>query len=1261
MKQIKTVFGFCLAAAFLLTGCESVVKEAKPPEQYLDSQVLDGNFIDFSNPEQIYNLYQAHYAAMQANTTYNSYSELRGGLDIFGIPTDWSKNFISFDIVDYDEEKGNLIYALITSNRTQSDSEYEYTADAEVTIGEDGTVQVTQKIDQHIDEDPFLIAAVGFYNQKNGKNQFFFIDKDYSAAKEDAGNGRYSLVVDAQDDTVAVFYKEEILFYHYNSSQKTYVLDEKNSYNMKNFYMTTSFVNSAAANGLIAEQDDSKAITLDLDYKIEPADGTIMTIDDQERMQSYMSALTKDSRTLADALLTLFISDYSSEQLSSYLGSSENWKSAVFNSADSEGFSKFLTCFDAVPIKGASTAFETFYYTHTLQSNIGAAPYKTVKIDTGGKKDRKDSAWLMASNDGFYFVPFSLQIVFSGETIRTYQINCEFYFKLGTGTYTSNADWNDAEFTIHDIRYRKDENGTLVPNWIQVEYSEHTAAEASKGTDSTNLMDRLQVLENSAKANVNQGTKWLDVNLIVDLTGKSYTVLANSQVEINSLNAISKLMDEERSRIKKDIEENNEKYRIHQDATRDITAKHLADLQTILTFAEENAEEETVKSLNTTKFSARFCKEDKQTDSEIELIADAGPGLLEIYQAIYDCQEKLKQQETYIKASQYLKINDVYDRMLDVMNSKLDDYTVDFHEEDKKKLQDALERQMVNRGLANSKDSVDFSVDEWMLPASMIGDLTDQSAWKQLSDKTMDDPEHAQLLTYLIKNHAKIKEKLFQTISDLEALHDLASAAASLTENAGSFMQTSEQETVNEDNFYTVGYALPLSYYKNAGTALEDICNGARIDEFREELQDAEDEDIQISRFDLEISEERKAELLAECDRMETLLKTIYTGSSDFDRKAAEEELNSRQWQIDVDCKVISGKIYSIQADTPTRTYYETIWSSTVNHVAESHNAYVFSDETTGLYFDESSSKVTFLFDAPPNFSTDESNYSKDLAKYFFGACEAIQGDEFLYDMDQAVRASVQYSEKNTSIYPNIPDNRCQIILLSQAEGRETEGQESAPRWSFMALPYSKLGLENKTTLNSTRDALEKSTDYDTLKSYGFISKSGINNEMSQTQNTAISNEEDETPMEYKTKIRGMLRDKNTIFLDNPKLDGTNPEHSRFYFLNLSLDEGIQLYMLNPEDGILERQNPFSDESLKNYTDGCWFMGWWYPDSDTVYNDQGNLSGGKLVLLGLTHDDMKTYSSEEDGSLRELVADDIYHSKLYEIHISNEQMNRCKK
>lgn len=1302
MKPIRIVFGFCLAAAFVLTGCESVVKDAKPPEQYLDSQVLDGNFIDFSDPEQVYALYQAHYAAQQKDPNYKSYSELRGGLDMFGIPTDWSKNFISFDIVDYDEEKGNLIYALMTTNLTKSDSEYEYVADAEVTIGEDGKIRVKETIEENVSEDTFLIAAVGFYNQEKDKNQFFFIDKEYSATKDDAGNGMYSLVAEMEDDTVAVLYKEEILFYHYDSVKQTYVLDETNSYNMKDIYTSTSFVSSAKANEFMPAADDKTTSNLELKYKISAAEGTVMTLDDQERLQSYMTAMNRNNETMADALLAIFLKDYSPEQLDALLESTENWNEVTYNTGDSGNLDAFLACFDAVPIMGADVEFQQFYNKHVLSSQgLG-----TMGVAAMAKADPYDYIRLLISEDGFYYVPFTIRIVFSGETTRTYQVDCEFYFLLGVGFYTNNIDWGDAEFTIHDIRYRNEGNGKLVPSWIQIEYSENAANSSSEGS-SGDLMERLQALESSAENNVNQGNKWLDVSLTLENVGKSYTVMANSQVEVRSLNAISDIMEEERNRIEQEIEENNEKYRIHLDVTKDITASHVSDLQTVIdrSAAEmETAEEsevldedgteaasDTVTVSKYASLSARFCEEDGQTDSDAELIVEEGPGLLEIYKKIYDCQEKLKQQEIYVNACQYLKVNDVYDQILDTMDSKLDDYaaTMGMSETEKAGLREALDRQMINRGLLGSTNSLDIAVDELMLPASMIGDTVHETAWETFREITMEDPEDSVLTGYLVKYRTQITEKLAQTVTDLETLKFLAATVQDLTENKSSFVQTSEAIEENEDDFYTIGYEQVLYYYQNASDALEDILYGIdNIDTFRDELHGMEDENIKISRFDLEISEERKAELLAECDRMEALMKTIYTGSSDADRNAAANELESIQWRIDVDCEIIEGKIYSIQEEPQTRTYYETVWTATVNKAADAHNAYVFNEESTSLYFDESEGKVVLLHDVPPEFTSTESIYSKLFSTGFFGKSETIHGEEFFQDMDQAVVTSVLYKNENTSLYANLPNNRCQIILMSQAEGRQTDDGTADPKWSFMALPYSKLGLDDITTLTMLTNTLTMADTAETLKPYGFISKMGINNEMTYTYTvkdyTAIyeggintekvevrdldelkaakaSEEQEASETAYEVKIRGMLREGNTIFLDNPKIDWTDPEKSRFYFLNLSLDEGIQLYALKPDTGTLERQNVFGDETLKNYTEGCWFMGWWYPEAGTSYNDQGSLGGGKLVLLGLTRDDMKTYSSEEDGSLRELVADDVYHSRLYEINISSSQMNACKK
>lgn len=1118
MKYKSFLLKSCLAAVCMLTGCESIVKDAKPPEQYLDSQVLDGNFIDFSDPDQVYALYKAHYDSIQGNKEYTSYSDLRGGLDIFSIDPEWSKNFISFDVVAYDRDKGNLIYAFTTTNRSKTDGEFEYTADADVTIDEKGNIHVAESITDNTSEDTFLVAAVCFYNQKSGKTKTIFSSKDTSATRTDAGIGKHNLVVKTIDDTIAVFYNDQIAYYNYNAARETYI--KKQSFNMENLYSTKSFTDSASAYGFTA---------------------------------------------------------------------------------------------------------------------------------------------------------------------------------------------NNGTFTIHDIRYGKNTSGELVPLWIQIEYSEPTESSEPESS-SDDLIKRLEALEKNAETNVNQGTKWLDVDLSMESVTKSNVISINSQVTISSAEGITELMNAERERIEQDIADNNEKYlRDNSDVTKNITEKHLTDLQAMITACEEEveakeaaeaesadseSEEESGEETSVSKYSgysARFCTEDGQTDSDPELVADTGPALLAIYRNIYDCQEKLKQQETYISACQYLKENEVYDEMLTIMEQKLDSYAINTNLDDaaKTKLQEALNRQMIQRGLAVNT-AQEILVDEQMLPASMISDVADVSAWTAFSEQTMENPEESFLVSYLVEHKDAAAEKLSQTITDLETLMPLAKTAAELTENSNilsedlAFVSSSQTDSV--DDFYTMGYERILANYKEAKTALETIVSGKQqISTYRDELSNAEDEDIQICRFDLVISDARKKELRDECDRMEALLKQFYGGSSDKERTDAETELNNTKWQIDIDYKVVNGNICYTKQQLSIVIYSQVVWTSTVTDVSDAHNSYVFGDGIIGLFFDESESRVSLLSSPPDTFSDVERYHCINYFVSFYNAPEFTYGSEFYEDMDQAIITTVHCKQGNTSIREHLPDNVCQIVLLSQAEGRKNGTNTEDPKWSFIVLPYTKLGLENVAKASNVMTSLSITSYVKDLAKYGFTANMGKNNEMTYTKTVTdyatiykegidtkdaeirdldeLTNEEEQEPIsvEYDVKVRGMLREENTIFLDNPKIDYGNPGNSRYYFLNLSLDEGIQLYTIKPNEGTLERQNFFQDESLKNYTEGCWFKGWWYPDSQTTYNDQGNLSGGKLVLLGLSRDDMKEYSSEEDGSLRELVEDDIYHSKLYEISISADQINACKK
>lgn len=1265
----------------VLTGCESIVKDAKPPEQYLDSQVIDGNFIDFSDPGQVYALYEAHYAAQQKDPNYKSYSELRGGLDMFGIPTDWSKNFITFDVVHYDEDRGNLIYALMTTNLSKADSEYEYIADAQVKISEDGKITVVEDIEQNVEEDPFLIAAVGFYNYEKDSNKFFFIDKDYAATRDDAGNGAYNLVVKQEGDTVAVLYKEEVLFYCYDTDQKTYVLDDSISYNMKDIYDSTSFSSSARDNGLEAISENQISMNVELRYKAVETGDTVMTLDDQQRIQAYMTELNQNNEAMADAFLAMFYKNYDPDMLEELLDSLNSWTSLTPNNGEKRSMDDFLACVNGVSIPNATVTFDEFATKKLLSTSTGTGIGITGAMSIADVSPYK-YARLFTTEDAYLFVPFTMTVTFSGNPDRTYKLNCEFYFLAGSGFFTTNVDWGDAEFTIHDIRFKNQGNGKMIPDWIQVEYSKNTET-TDEPVSSSNLMDRLQALESSAQDNLSQGSKWLDVSLSLASLGKSYKILISSQVEIGSLNAITEIMETERERVKAEIGANVEKYRYYDDVTKGITADHIADLNEMISIVVE-AELEEARALldrinpdsgfglespldsviadierkaRLSSLSARFCQEDG-SDSDTEVIMDSGQALLDCFVQIYNCQEKIKQQEVYLDACEYLKVNDVYDQMLTVMESKLNDYAVSAGLSDEKKqaLSDAITRQMINRGLKGSASSKEMSVDEWMLPASLVGDVTDDASWETLKTATMEDAEESDLLAYLVENQTGIFSKLNQTVTDLETLKSMALTVYPLVEGSSSLLQESETAaTENTDDFYTVGYENMLNAYQRGLDALTAITEGAEhIDTYRENLKELEDEDISICRFDAEISEERKEKLLEECDRMEALLKTIYTGSSDSDRNAAMEELESTQWHIDVDWKVIEGKIYCIQEESQSRTYYETVWTATVEKITDSHNAYQFSKETSSLYFDEGEGKVLLMEDAPPEFSVVESEICEFFTSGFYNKSETFCDETFFQDMDQAVVASVQYGNENKSLYGNLPNNRCQIILLSQAEGRSAEDGTADPKWSFMALPYSKLGLEQVDNLTAMMNTVGAAASADDLKPYGYIAKMGINNEMTDSEMT-------DTEDSYETKIRGMLRDGSTIFLDNPKLDWTSPEKSRFYFLNISLDEGIQLYALKPDTGTLERQNTFTETALVSYVDGSWFKGWWIPDAGTNYNDQGKLGGGKLVLLGLTSEDMKTYSSETDGSIRELVADDIYHSKLYEVNISSSQMNACKK
>lgn len=1305
MKHTKNSLRFLsglLVIIFLLTGCESVVTNAKPPVKYPESQVIDGNFIDLSDPQAVYELYQQHYAAMQGNKEYTSYAEFRSGLDIFAADQDWSKNFISFDIVGFDNTNGNLIYALMTTNKTNADSEYEYTADAEVTVDEKGKIHVKEIINKNETEETILIAAVGFYNEKKQKNTFFFIDHDYSATKKDAGDGIYNLIATLDGNTVAVLYKEESLLYHYNAEKNTYVMDTYNTYSYKELYSAASFVSSAQANGLIAVPEDSGDVptNLELEYSVKSA-STSMTIEDQERIQSYIRALNRNNKSMAQAFLKMFMKDYTEDKYDSYMSSIDQWKTYSYNTSKElmNSTDALYDCLHAETIKNASvelTAFRTMTGILNEQDAllIENLPVASIYIDKGKNEKLTSStaAIVLYIYNAYFYIPFDIEVQFTDETTRTYVLECKFWFKTGSGGINANADWGNREFTIRDVRYTKNNSGGLLPSWLQLELSEKTTSSASAGS-SSDFMERLEALEASAENNANSGSAWMDVNLTYKGIEKSYSVTTNSQLEISSLNAITTLMDDERDRIKTEIDENNEKYRLSKDSTENITAKHIEDLQTMYEDAKELAEnsekeseeeeietEETETSSKYSMLSARFCEKDGQTDSTPERIAENGKELIQAYKDIYDCQEKIRQQELYIKACQFLKVNEVYDHMLSLMDVKLPEYIQESEDPSKEtKLREALDRQMKNRGI--SSENTEKSVDEWMLPVSMLEDAESQEKWESFLNTVMDSPESSELVSYLTKNAADIRKKIDETVTDLEILEPLAITVDFLAES-GDALKAEEDETEvseNEDSFYEIGYGQVLTNYKNALEYLDHILYGKEnIDTCRTKLHALESDEIKISRFDLEISDAKKAELFEECDRMEELLKMIYMGSNDTDRKNASDELNSREWQIGVDVSCVNGKIVQVRTENQTRTYREIIWIATINRVSDVQKSFVFSDEPISLYFDDKNDSVVLMSDAPAGTTTYDSNYQK-LINGIFSAGKTIHGDSFMQDMDQALITSVKFKKENTSLYANLPDNQLEIILLSQSERSDIEDEDARPKWSFMALPYSKLGLESSETVLSEDYSAEK------LKSYGFISAEGINNEVSKTYKVkdyeslyenaldagsieardlnemveaSEKAEAEAAEIEYEVKLRRMLRDDTTIFLDNPDMDWDNPEKSVFYFLNISLDEGIQLYALHPDTGTLQRQKTFWDPDLKEYTEGYWFMGWWYPDGKTDYNDEGDLSGGKLILLGLSKSDMVEYSS--DGEIRELVTDDIRHAKYYTVRITSAQMNSCK-
>lgn len=1307
MKHKRKICGFLsgiLAIVFLLTGCESVVTNAKPPVKYPESKVIDGNFIDLSDPQAVYELYQQHYAAMQGNKEYTSYAEFRSGLDIFAADQDWSKNFISFDIVGFDHENGNLVYALMTTNMTNADSEYEYIADAEVTVDENGKIHVTEKITKNENVENVLIAAVGFYSENKQKNTFFFIDHDYSAGREDAGDGKYNLIATLEGNSVAVLYKEESVLYNYNSEKKTYVMDTDNTYSYKELYSTKSFVTSAQTNGIIEipENDMSAATNLELEYSLISSSG-ITTIEDQERIMSYMNALNRNNESMANAFLKFFVNGYTEDQLDSYLASSEKWTKLKLNVGKKQTMDDLYDCLHAEPIKGGSvelTGFERASRIFGEGDLIFDDNIAIVSLDVEpGKNTKLDysiATLAMATGNVFYYVPFYIQIQFTGEQVRTYNLYCKFWIKIGSGLFESNPDWGDREFTIRDVRYTRNGSGNLLPTWLQLELAQKTSSPVSAGS-SSDFMERLNALESSAKKNATSGSTWMDVNLTYKGIEKSYSIKTNSQVTISSLEAISDLMDEERERVRKEIEDNNEKYRINRDVTSNITAEHIEDLwtmfedsrETVENASEDTKEEASVDPAQTEEtetpnpysaLSARFSEKDEQTNASAELIAEKGEELIKAYTDIYDNQEKIRQQEFYINACQFLKVNEVYDQMLSMMDSKFSDYIqMSKKQSEETALREALDRLMADRGL--SAEASEKSVDEWMLPASMIGEIDDTENWDTFCSEVMDSLENSQFITYLTQNREEIKKQLNQTILDLKALEKFAITADSLVGTGDFFCETADtaDSSENEDTFFDIGYRQVLNNYQNALNYMENIISGKeKIDACRKKLHSLETDEIKISRFDLEISEAKKEELLAECDRMEMLLKMIHMGSSDVDRNNAAAELEATNWQIDVDVDYIDGQIVQVKEENHTRAYREIIWTATINRTYGIHNSYLFTDEPTSLYFDEENDTVVLMSDAPAGTTTYDAGYQK-LINGIFSAGKAIHGDSFMKNMDQALITSVKFKKENTSVRANLPDNQIELVLLSQSERSDIEDEDARPKWSFMALPYSKLGLESSETVLSEDYSEEK------LKSYSFISAEGINNEVSKTYkvkdyetlykdsmkvdsveardlNEMIEASEkaeaEAEEIEYEVKIRRMLRDDTTIFLDNPDMDWENPEKSIFYFLNISLDEGIQLYALHPDSGTLQRQKTFSDSDLKEYTEGCWFMGWWYPDGKTEYNDEGELSGGKLILLGLSKSDMVEYSS--DGEIRELVTDDIRHAKFYTVRITSDEMNLCK-
>lgn len=1279
-RTIQFVAAIC---ALSLTGCSSLFGIATPPPPYPDGfTIVDGYGVDLSDPESIKAAYDRHMRSLLeadyvGNPAFSSQIS-----EIVSAKPEWSRNFLNFQIVDYDMDNNILVYAYQTTLAVQDGEDYDapavevapidYSIDTETKKKDKTLTKRDSKVKEEYggavsDDKKKLISAVGSYRWKDSdgkvlKESTIFWDTDVPSNKavvSELGVGNKNLIVKLADDgQLAICYNDELLFYQYGDipvdvtkdgkvtkeTRKTYVpVTVKTGYGSEQKETALAFDIKSLKSA--AKQDkysgiNNEIVTYDVTYKLDANDLETAKKNGTEAqlyhiMDEYVAGLD-DKKAEAEWFRT-----YEKTLKVEYAADGKTTTAYVTASPD---YSSYLLA--------------------ALQEYAEEKQY-----DMTGAPNQDDHCVI------------DVAFVNNGET---------YHFEVyGRRSSVYAPVSKDQEITLTDLELYPlgDKNSSYQSAWkytavfqfrTEVKKSAddktETAAESSTA-DSTEDSADYSVDE---KVNEENPAFYTVAAATLGIKYASYTESNLSVIQITNDNEMKKAFEEERARIPLEIKSRKESFEneIKTGANVQVSERNVEDLSLILEKWEQVLELQKEIEGKSGQLKNKGETAGKASDS------DAEEELSEEEEALKEEIEDLKEQillvfEEITTAPRSVKIT--CNETVMFQPDKPETMVRTLTEEQVESLHKAAG---LYERIQSAQSKIDTSFKAFMdayhsASIPYYGTVLDNLSLKK---QEMDD-ETKESFEFLFQSFSENFPES-EKITDLSSLGDsknlpawLEQAEKSLTQVSGFAERFSytpvkvvgDDGTEVEIDPYRDGYAV---YHEKIMAMKEHLQVIAEQSEILltagKSLEELEPQIILERRDDLTFDNQQSI-LLKQCDRMQELISQVNRGANDNVRKEAKKELRETVWKIGLSPGIGDNSVIRVESEQLTRTVFITDVSIQKLDSLES----VYKRSNPNYYLPSSSDEKAYSGKNPYIMN----RISKSRVAITDGSTVALINFEnmkpassYPYKMGNLVEdACMGGGSGSTYFDQGAHETKC-IVDINQLVGAELPrsfGEKS------VYLMYSGTALADNKTGNNVY--FEKGKTYVCVNSMGeqadsvyrlsdnnnsvmnrpfleYTSSQTVEKKDQEKVNTNLGVKMDDlykdakATEQVKTDTEFLSQD-HTILLPYRKVNDNS-----IYFLNISLQEGVVLYRykkgyapVGSKMEVVERitdKYPYKGGSMG----GSYFRGW-------LQESKSGKDGYDLILLGFSKEDTLT---EVNGvpEYRSIVPDDIYQAHLYKIFIN---------